>query len=109
MAFPDYSTSPALNLYIAGVYVGENMTRGDVDAVLRQLMADGKVLSNSVTDLGASVLEANALATTVAAIQGSYPNSADAAAPRGVTGSTGIVGGSGGAKSGASASCYKRR
>lgn len=96
MAFSDYNISPAANTTIGGKYTGENMARSDVDAVLRQLAADGKLLNNDVDTLETSVTTANALAAVVGSIQGSYPNSAETAVPRGVTSTTGIVGGSGG-------------
>ena len=49
MAFSAYSTNPASNTTIAGQSIAENTTNpGTLNLAIRQLMADGKALANSV-------------------------------------------------------------
>lgn len=49
MAFSSYSLTPASNLIIAGVSIAEGTTApGSVNLAIRQLMADGKSLSDTV-------------------------------------------------------------
>jgi len=52
MSFSDYSTTPASNTTIAGINVAENCPPGGINNAIRQLMADGKELSNTVSGLG---------------------------------------------------------
>ena len=40
MPFSSYSTNPALNTTISGIYIGEDAERADMNDALRQLMAD---------------------------------------------------------------------
>lgn len=49
MAFSDYSTTPSLNTSIAGTNVAEGCAAGNVNNAIRQLMADGKTLNNTVS------------------------------------------------------------
>lgn len=49
MAFSDYSLTPSANTSIAGTNVGEFCAAGNVNDAIRQLMADGKLLNNTVT------------------------------------------------------------
>lgn len=51
MAFSDYSTTPGSNTSIAGINVAENCPPGNVNNAIRQLMADGKVLNNTVAGI----------------------------------------------------------
>ena len=55
MAFSDYSTTPASNTTIGGQSVAENTTApGTINLAIRQLMADGKALSNTVAGFNLS-------------------------------------------------------
>lgn len=49
MAFSDYNTTPSLNTSIAGTNVAEGCAAGNVNNAIRQLMADGKTLNNTVS------------------------------------------------------------
>lgn len=51
MAFSDYSTTPSENVSIAGINVAENCPAGNMNDAVRQLMADGKGLANTVGGL----------------------------------------------------------
>ncbi len=48
MAVADYNVSPALNVTINGINIGEGMSRSDVNQALRQVMADVKAFSLTV-------------------------------------------------------------
>lgn len=53
MPFSDYSTTPANNTTLAGLSLAENATAlASLNNMLRQLMADGKTLDNTVGGLG---------------------------------------------------------
>lgn len=53
MAFSDYSATPSSNTTLAGLSVAENTTAmASVNNGLRQLMADGKLLSSDVAAIG---------------------------------------------------------
>lgn len=51
MPFPDYSTTPSLNVTIGGVNVGENCPPGNLNNAIRTLAADGKILANQVATI----------------------------------------------------------
>lgn len=55
MAFSDYSSTPGDNTSIAGINVAENCPAGDINDAIRQLMADGKTLSDAVAALGGNM------------------------------------------------------
>lgn len=48
MSFRDYSTDPNANGAIAGIDVSEDCPPGGINDAIRQLMADGKELSQEV-------------------------------------------------------------
>lgn len=48
MAFSSYSTTPASNTTIAAVSVAEGCAPGNINDAIRQLMTDGKLLSDTV-------------------------------------------------------------
>lgn len=49
MAVSDWSTTPGSNNYLAGIDLRESYTQvGDINNIVRQLMADVKVFYNSV-------------------------------------------------------------
>ncbi len=48
MAVADYNVSPALNVTINGINIGEGMSRSDVNNAFRQIMADVKTFSATV-------------------------------------------------------------
>ncbi len=48
MAVADYNVSPALNVTINGINIGEGMSRSDVNNAFRQIMADVKTFSLTV-------------------------------------------------------------
>ena len=49
MAFSDYSTVPNANVTIGGLSVAEGCPAGNLNNAIRQIAADGKLLSNTVT------------------------------------------------------------
>lgn len=53
MAFGDYSTTPSANTTIAGKNIAEGCPPGNLNDAVRQLMADGKALSNAMPDTSA--------------------------------------------------------
>jgi hypothetical protein len=55
MAFSDYSLTPGLNVTIAGINVAENCPAGNINGAFRQLMADGKAMSNTVAAIPAGM------------------------------------------------------
>jgi hypothetical protein len=55
MAFSDYSLTPSLNISIAGINVAENCPAGNINGAFRQLMADGKAMSNTVAAIPAGM------------------------------------------------------
>lgn len=56
MAFSDYSSTPSLNVTIGGVSVAEGCAAGNVNNALRQIAADGKILSDTVGAINTSAL-----------------------------------------------------
>lgn len=52
MAFSDYSTNPDANTSIGGINIAEGCPAGNMNAGLRRLAADGKILNNTVAALG---------------------------------------------------------
>lgn len=61
MAFSDYSATPASNTTLAGLSVAENTTSmASVNNQLRQLMADGRQLYDTVLAFGTPVTVAGA-------------------------------------------------
>lgn len=54
MAFSAYSTLPSANVSINGVNVAENCAAGNVNDAIRQLMADGRTLHNTVAAINVS-------------------------------------------------------
>ena len=54
MSFGSYSTSPASNISCNGVNIDENCPAANVNNVIRQLMADGKELSDTVAAISVS-------------------------------------------------------
>jgi hypothetical protein len=55
MSFSDYSTTPASNTSIAGLNVAEGCPPGNMNGAVRQLMADGKELANTVGGLSSAM------------------------------------------------------
>lgn len=57
MSFSDYSITPSANLTLAGLSLAENSTAlASYNNQVRQLMADGKELANTVAALGNPLL-----------------------------------------------------
>lgn len=56
MAFSDYSTTPASNTSIEGINVGEGCAAANINNAIRQLMADGRSLSDAVAAISVSGL-----------------------------------------------------
>lgn len=56
MAFGSYSTTPASNVSIGGVSIAENCAAGNVNDAIRQLMADGRMLNDTVAAIDTSSL-----------------------------------------------------
>jgi hypothetical protein len=56
VAFSSYSTTPSLNLSIGGVSVAEGCSAANINDAIRQLMADGRALSDSVSGINVSTL-----------------------------------------------------
>lgn len=54
MSFADYSTTPGSNASIAGTNVAENCSPSGLNNAIRQLMADGKGLANTVAAINLS-------------------------------------------------------
>lgn len=48
MAFSDYSLTPDANLSIVGLNIAEGCAAANINNALRQIMADGKELANTV-------------------------------------------------------------
>jgi len=65
MAFSSYSTTPSSNTTIAGLNIAENCPAGNINNAIRQLMADGKTLDDTVVALTSTV-------ATKAPIGGTY-------------------------------------
>lgn len=54
MSFADYSTTPSNNTTLAGLSVTEGgTTMASINNMIRQLMADGKELANTVASISA--------------------------------------------------------
>lgn len=57
MSFSDYSLTPSANLTLAGLSLAENSTAlASYNNQMRQIMADGKELANTVAALGNPLL-----------------------------------------------------
>lgn len=57
MSFSDYSLTPSANLTLAGLSLAENSTSlASINNQLRQLMSDGKELSDQVVAIGSPLL-----------------------------------------------------
>ena len=54
MSFGNYSTTPASNVSCNGINIAENCPAANVNDVLRQLMADGRELYNTVSSISVS-------------------------------------------------------
>lgn len=54
MSFGSYSSTPASNISCNGINIGENCPAANVNNVVRQLMADGKELSDTVAAINVS-------------------------------------------------------
>lgn len=54
MSFGNYSLTPAANISCNGINIGENCPAANVNNVLRQLMADGKELADTVSLISVS-------------------------------------------------------
>jgi hypothetical protein len=70
MAFSDYSTTPSVNVTIAGVNVGEGCPPGNLNNAIRQLMADGKALLGSIPDTSALMPKSGGIFTDDISRQG---------------------------------------
>ena len=88
MAFSAYSVTPSLNVSINGVNVAENCAAANINDAIRQLMADGKALSDTVSAINVSGYMPLAGGTFSGPINRSgaggyfyHANSAQAAAP----------------------------
>jgi hypothetical protein len=60
MSFGSYSTTPANNVTCGGVSVAEDCAAGNINNAIRQLMADGKSLYDTVAAIDVSALMAKA-------------------------------------------------
>lgn len=49
MAFSSYSLTPAANVSINGININEGCPAGNVNGAIRQLMSDGKALSDTLS------------------------------------------------------------
>lgn len=56
MAFSDYSLTPASNVTIGGVSVAEGCAAANLNDAVRQLAADGRALSDTVSGVSTSGL-----------------------------------------------------
>jgi hypothetical protein len=56
MAFGSYSTTPASNTTIGGISIAEGCPAGNVNNAIRQLMADGRELNDTVAGIDVSSL-----------------------------------------------------
>lgn len=57
MSFSDYSLTPSANLTLAGLSLAENSTAlASYNNQMRQIMADGKELANTVAAIGSPLL-----------------------------------------------------
>lgn len=56
MGFSSYSTTPASNTSINSINVAENCPAANINNAIRQLMADGKTLDNTVAAISTSTL-----------------------------------------------------
>jgi hypothetical protein len=54
MSFSSYSATPDNNTSINGINIAENCAAANVNNAIRQLMADGKELSDTVEDIDVS-------------------------------------------------------
>lgn len=54
MSFSAYSLTPSANISINGISVDENCPSGNINNALRQLMSDGKELSDTVAAINVS-------------------------------------------------------
>lgn len=54
MAFADYSLTPGSNGTIAGINIAEDCSPAGLNNAIRQLMSDGKELSNTVSNIDLS-------------------------------------------------------
>lgn len=54
MSFSDYSLTPGSNGTIAGINIAEDCSPAGLNNAIRQLMSDGKELSNTVSNIDLS-------------------------------------------------------
>jgi len=54
MSFSDYSLTPGSNTTIAGINIAEDCSPAGLNNAIRQIMADGKELSNTVSNIDLS-------------------------------------------------------
>jgi hypothetical protein len=54
MAFSAYSLTPSANLSINGINIAENCPAANINDALRQIAADGRALSDTVTAINVS-------------------------------------------------------
>ena len=77
MSFGSYSTTPASNISINGINVGENCAAANINDAIRQLMADGRTLYNTVSGIDLTLYMPKAggafSGTITRATAGAYP------------------------------------
>lgn len=56
MAFSDYYSTPSLNVTIGGISIAEGCSASNINDACRQLMADGRSLSDTVAGINVSNL-----------------------------------------------------
>jgi len=56
MAFSSYYTTPSLNVTIGGLSIAEGCAAANINDAIRQLMADGRSLSDTVAAINVSNL-----------------------------------------------------
>lgn len=56
MAFSSYSATPSLNVTIGGLSIAEGCAASNINDAIRQLMADGRSLSDTVSGINVSNL-----------------------------------------------------
>ena len=67
MSFDDYSTTPASNTSIQGINVGEGCAPAGINDAIRQLMADGKLLSDGLPVIGTDIQAYSAILQSLSA------------------------------------------